>query len=146
MPFDPRCEKQINICTLTSILSPLHFPIHVSNIVKFSGRCSENLCSEIVIFSTRWILSSRQLFDSSFFNLLLDDWGLLFQYFCRRAYRSYLPEFLKLKILCLSAWMTALSVKFSSHTWHFWILCAITLYLPELTSSHDLFDMRPFFS
>lgn len=59
--------------------------------------------------------------------------GLVFQYFFKKAYRSYFPDFLKLKILCLCTWMTTLSGKFSSCTWHLWSLCAVAICLPELT-------------
>lgn len=83
-----------------------------------------------MLFSTRWTLSSRQLFDSSFFNPLL-DW-------CSSISSKRLTEVIFLtswnqKSFCLSTWMTALSGKFSSCTWHLWRLCAATICLPELT-------------
>ena len=59
--------------------------------------------------------------------------GVVFQYFFKKAYRSYFPDFLKLKILCLSAWMTALSGKVSSCPWHLCCLCAVAICLPEWT-------------
>ena len=59
--------------------------------------------------------------------------GLVFQYFFKKAYRSYFPDFLKLKILCLSAWTTALSGKFSSCPWHLCSLCAVAICLPGWT-------------
>ena len=73
-------------------------------------------------------------FPPAFWNPLLDDWGLVFRYFFKKAHRNYFPEFLKLKIIFLVTWMTMWSVEFFSHTWHLG-----SFYCSTLTCRVDFF-------
>lgn len=131
------------------------FPKHVSNIVVFKWPLfirfkfwNYNFYS-CLCFSTKCVLSSRQPFSSSFLNPLLDDWGLVSQYFSKRSSISFKVEgsqklfFWVLKIENHSPFYLSDSVKcriLASHLTSLQLLI-VTHCLPELTFLLVWFDL-----